>query len=207
MLLQALESLDNTEIPCMRLGSGSRARKVVIADDVSVPGSSKALIDVFIERVEEDDLDQRSDYLVEPSDHFRDNYHLLMASALVDINKSTTCKIRLMNPFTEAVMLRQDAEVGIAERIERVISVIAAEEDSEEVENQSSIRRVGTTAVETGTLPHPGYEDTDPTNIPEHLLDLYEKSTTGKSEVERQAVAGLLIKYGDTFSKSEWDWG
>ncbi len=172
-----------------------------------MPGSSEALIDVFIERVEEDDLDQRSDYLVEPSDHFRDNYHLLMASALVDINKSTTCKIRLMNPFTEAVMLRQDAEVGIAERIERVISVIAAEEDSDEVENQSSIRRVGTTAVETGTLPHPGYEDTDPTNVPEHLLDLYEKSTTGKSEVERQAVAGLLIKYGDTFSKSEWDLG
>ncbi len=38
-------------------------------------------------------------------------------------------------------------------------------------------------------------------------MDLYAKSTEGKSEVEKEAVAGLLIKYSDTFSKNEWDLG
>ncbi len=34
--------LDSIEIPCIQVGSKSRARKVVIADDVSVPGNSEA---------------------------------------------------------------------------------------------------------------------------------------------------------------------
>ncbi len=51
----------------------------------------------------------------------------------------------------------------------------------------------------------PVYEKNDP--IPEHLMDVYAKSTEGKSEVEKEAVAVLLIKYSDTFSKNEWDLG
>ncbi len=40
--------LDNIEIPCVQVGSGRGTRKVVIADDASIPGNSEALIDVFI---------------------------------------------------------------------------------------------------------------------------------------------------------------
>ncbi len=189
------------------MGSRRRTRKVVIADDVSIPGNSEALIDVFVERVEEDDLDQKSDYLVEPTDHFKESYQLLMASTLVDINKATTCKIRLLNPFASEVVLRQDAEVGTAEQIERVISVVASEEDSSEAENQSSLRRVGTAATKKGMEPPPAYEKTDPSEVPAHLMALYEQSTDGKPEPQRRAVAGLLIKYQDTFSKSDWDIG
>ncbi len=105
--------LDSIEIPCIQVGSKSRARKVVIADDVSVPGNSEALIDVFIERMEEDDLNQKADYLVEPTNHFKESYHLLMAATLVDINKTTTCKLRLLTPFSSEVVLRQDAEVAL----------------------------------------------------------------------------------------------
>ena len=37
------------------------------------------------------------------------------------------------------------------------------------------------------------------------MTTLYEKSTTGKNDYERNIVAYLLNKYSDTFSKDEWD--
>jgi hypothetical protein len=37
-----------------------------------IPGKSETLVDVFIERVEEDDFDNQADYIVEPSEVFKD---------------------------------------------------------------------------------------------------------------------------------------
>ena len=43
--------------------------------------------------------------------------------------------------------------------------------------------------------------------IPEHLLSLYEKSSTGLVADEKRKLINLLIKYQDSFSRSEWDLG
>jgi hypothetical protein len=58
-----------------------------------------------------------------------------MASVLVDINASTTCKVRVFNPFSHTVTLRQDAEVGRAEKIELVLNTIAERENPNELVN------------------------------------------------------------------------
>ncbi|KAH3888474.1 hypothetical protein DPMN_012509 [Dreissena polymorpha] len=42
-----------------------------------------------------------------------------MAATMVDINRSPTCKIRVMNQFSHDVDLKQDAEIAVAERVER----------------------------------------------------------------------------------------
>jgi hypothetical protein len=36
---------------------------------------------------------------------------------------------------------------------------------------------------------------------------LYTRSTLGKTDAEKSMVAGLLVKYSDTFSKDNWDLG
>jgi hypothetical protein len=67
--------LNGTEIECRPRVKTSRARKVTVADNISIPGKSEALVDVYIERMEGDDKNSQADFLVEPTDGFKDRYH------------------------------------------------------------------------------------------------------------------------------------
>jgi hypothetical protein len=42
-----------------------------------------------------------------------------MASTLLDINRAIISKARVLNPFSTAMKLLQDAEIGKAEKIEK----------------------------------------------------------------------------------------
>lgn len=55
----------------------------VVADDVIVPAKTKALVDVFIERIEGDESDKDTHYLVEATDNFKERYESSMATTHV----------------------------------------------------------------------------------------------------------------------------
>ncbi len=170
------------------------------------PRKYRAVIDVYVERVDDDDIDLGADYLVEPLDGFRERYQLVMGSTLVDINSATTCRIRVLNPFSDEICLRQDAEIASAERIERIVTVVSVEENTTEANNLNNIRRVGIGTARQSTasvrIKHVLSEQ-----LPDHLKELHERSTHGKAEHTKQVVAGLLNKYSDTFSRDDWDIG
>lgn len=84
--------LDGKEIPVFQVGRGKCSRRVTVADDVKIPGLTEALVDVYIEREESDDCLMAAEYIVEPSNNFKDKYQLVMASTLVDINKLSTSR-------------------------------------------------------------------------------------------------------------------
>ena len=65
-----------------------------------------------------------------------------MAVTLVDINKACTCKVRVLNPFSTAMSIKQDAVIGRAEPIEGNPIVVTNEEDSSEVETHVTVRRI-----------------------------------------------------------------
>ena len=133
--------LNGVEIPVFQVGNEKRARRVVVADDVKLPGQAEALVSVYVERFEEDDrLD--ADFIIEPTAHFKESYPLHMAGTLVNINRGPTCKVRVLNPFHNEHTLRQDSEIGRAERIVRVVSRITEAEHAEEKMNFESARRV-----------------------------------------------------------------
>ena len=89
--------------------------------------------------------------MIEPTENFKERYPLQMASTLVNINQSPTCVIRLFNPFTTEVKLRQDAVIGSAEKIERVVSVLSSKENDKEESNFFAVRRVVTSLPDTVT--------------------------------------------------------
>jgi RNase H-like domain found in reverse transcriptase/Reverse transcriptase (RNA-dependent DNA polymerase) len=111
-----------------------------------------------------------------------------------------------LNPYPTEVELRQDAEIGKAERVERVVSVIAEKEYADESLNLNRVRRVTVKGKEE-SIPEHSFPVAPRDQVPNHLLGLYEKAIEGRSEYESSVVAGLLSKYGDTFSKDEWDLG
>ena len=114
----------------------NRLRKVTAADHFIIPAQSECIIDVYHERQEYDDFSAKQDYIIEPTEHFIDEYPLKMASTLVDINKACTCKVMVLNPFPTDMSIKQDAVIGMAEPIEGKPTVIVNEEDSSEVKNR-----------------------------------------------------------------------
>ncbi|XP_053400696.1 uncharacterized protein LOC128557386 [Mercenaria mercenaria] len=140
--------LDGVEIPCFQVGKNDKTRRVVVADDVNIPGQSEMIIDVYV-----------------------------------------------------------NAEIGKAEKIEWIVNVIAEQENTSETENQAQVRR-----VETRSNKHDGdmqlpFEPSTEEKVPRHLHDLFSKTVQGRSEKEKQVIAGLFVKYSSTFSTDEWDIG
>lgn len=207
LLSKGVIILDGIEVPCFQIGGEDNARKVIAAADTLIPGKSEALLDVYVNRKEDDDYDAEASYLVEPSENFKENYNLVMASTLLDINRSPVCKVRILNPYSNEVTVKQDAVVARAERIEGIVSTLA-EEERKEICDCSTIRRLNSTNVQTKTqqcLPKLYKACKD--KIPSHLKELFENSTEGKAQYEKDIIGGLLLKYQNTFSKNEWDLG
>ncbi|KAH3699439.1 hypothetical protein DPMN_074394 [Dreissena polymorpha] len=128
-----------------------RARQVIVAEYTTLPPLAEAVVKVLVERFESDDSDLQADYVVEPTENFKERYYLQMASTLVNINQSPICAIRLLNPFLTEVKLRQDAVIGSAEKIERVVSVLSSKENDKEESNFFAVRRVVTSQPDTFT--------------------------------------------------------
>ena len=196
--------LDNAEIPIFQIGKCGKTRRVVVADNMTVPGHTEAVVSVYIERFEADDDDNEADYLVEPTELFKERYPLQMATTLVYLNDAPTCKVRVLNPFPTEIMLRQDAEIGIAEKIERIVSVLTKAEHQAEGDNIVTVRRITTRSEEVRVV---NEQVNTGKQVPAHLESLLQRSSEGKTEVEREALAKLLAQHGDTFSKDEWDLG
>ncbi|KAH3755688.1 hypothetical protein DPMN_190386 [Dreissena polymorpha] len=51
-----------------------------------------------------------------------------MATILVNLNEAPTCKVRVLNPYPTEINLRQDADIGVAERMEKIVSVLTKAE-------------------------------------------------------------------------------
>lgn len=99
-------------------------RKMTVADNFCIPAKTEAVVDIYVERTEDDDSDREADFLVEPTDHLNKAYQLIMGSTIVNINQSATCKVRILNPSLVDTGLRQDAQTGQAEKIIGIVSVI-----------------------------------------------------------------------------------
>ena len=165
--------LDGVEVLIFQVRSRGQTRRVVVADDVLLPGQSEVVVDVFVERLEEDDSFQR-DLILEPTENFRETYPLQMVSTLVSSNKSPTCKVRLLNPFPNEFILRQDAHFGSAETIERVVSTISGAEHAVETGNFAFLRRIQPTDEATETLEGLVMSECEG-SVPEHLINLFQK--------------------------------
>ena len=124
LLSKGVLLLKGHEIPLIQVGLQGRVRKVTAADHFVIPPQSEAVIDVYVERKEYDDLCKNSNYVIEPTDNFCERYPLQMANVLVDINREVTSKVRVLNPFPTSASIKQDAVIGQAEVIADIQGVL-----------------------------------------------------------------------------------
>ena len=187
-------------IPCIKVGSTPRIRRITAADHFVVPAYSEKIIDVFVSRLIGDDQ-QDTPVVLEPSAEFHEQYDLVMASSLSSLNSRVTHKVRLLNPNMYDISINQDASIGTAEDID------------------------GFTLLSSESTLQPLYEDHKATThpvpeninsgvkcvteeiVPEHLRNLYETACIDRTEAEKCRIAQTLIKFQDSFSKHEFDLG
>lgn len=208
--------IDGTSIQCFQSGK-LRTRKVRLAENFDILPHTEQIVDVFVDRYEEDDLTKKCEVMIEPTQHFREQYALMMASSLSDINTAPTVKVRLMNPFNSTVSIKQDAVIGSAEDISpnSILQTVVLSEDPSASKNLDTIRRIRL-LDKSATKPSlilsretkgTDIHDSHQLTIPLHLQDLFDKSKQGRNKSERLALANLLNDYQDVFSKSESDLG
>ena len=192
--------MQDKEVPIIQADLKNRLRRVTAADHFVIPPQSESMIDVYVERDESDDFSSKNTCLIEATEQFQASYPLKMAATLVDVNKGCTFKVRLLNPFPTAVSINQDTTVGKAEPIDGTPHVLFRQEDEKEESNFHKVRS------KNQDIPKKINEG-QVKSLPEHLKDLFHRSTKDLTDAEKESVADLLLRYQDTFSCNEWDLG
>jgi len=221
--------IDGQAVPCICVKS-SRVGKVRASGRYAVPAYSEAILEAVVD-TNNDDL--QGEVIIEPTPTFSERHSLIMASSLVDLTKDQVCQVRVLNPFDKSVVIHKDTVLGYAESFGEVLNQVVEVEDEQELGNLHSVRRLQfcqPSKLEVGQavrqLSKEGDQelcnvnvgmccskkaqpDQDPLNsvLPEHVQNLFETATEGKTSEEKDAIQKLLVEFGDTFSKDESDLG
>ena len=208
-LTEGVINLNGIEIPCTEIGR-SVVRKIRCVDHFKIPPQSEILVEVFVDKFDDDDTTKPQIFLLEPTEHF-------CLTCLVEIGQNTTSKVRLINPFDFEAELKQDTVIGTAEEVVKEPMMLFHSEDNQERNNYNRIRRIKLSNQCPGTKPinnvikklsektHLNDERSD--NVPLHLMELFEHAAKGRSDNEKKAIATLLNKFTNAFSKDENDLG
>jgi hypothetical protein len=220
LLSKGVIKLHGVSIPCIQIGlNDDTVRNVKAADDFIIPGNSEAIIDVFVDRREEDGIAKQHEFLIEPSENFTDKYSLIVAPAIVDTKDKVTQKLRVLNPYPTSVPIKQDTCIGQAYRHDGIQMTLFDTEDNEETGNFSQIRRIKNQKSEgqclskmEGNFKRADVKrditvGNDSCCIPEHLQDLYVSTVATKGQHESKVIADLLNKFANTFSRDDNDLG
>ncbi|CAC5410264.1 unnamed protein product [Mytilus coruscus] len=201
-LTEGVILLNGVTIPCIQIGQPEPVRKVRAADNFTIPPQSEILIDVFVDKTENDPISPPQDYLIEPSSHFIENHPVMMASSLVDLCHDVTNKVRLINPFDQEVQINQDTVVGLAEKVEEQPILLFSSENTKDSTNFDSVRRIQfesnpvTWQTNEGIIRNitkKGTTDGGKSGVvPPHLINLFTEASEGRSEKEQEAIANLF---------------
>ena len=153
LLSKGIMRIDEQDIPIIQVGLKTSVRRVAAADHVVIPGQCESVIDLYVEKQDNDDISSKTEYLVEPTKHFQDVYPLHMTTSVVDADPDGSCKVRIVNPFPTAVSIRQNDVIGQATLINKSCHSRRSVnyEHSSKEENQLSIRRIA--AEDEKTIP------------------------------------------------------
>ena len=116
-------------------GAPCQVRKAYAADHYVIPGMSEAILDLFVDK--HGCVDGDNHILIEGAPQFVENHSVVVAPCLVDAANNATVKVRVLNPFTQAVSVKQDTVVGHVLEINAEVNVIVEEESQEDIENHN----------------------------------------------------------------------
>jgi len=204
LLSQKQLAIDGCRIPILVQDNATKqsmsTRKVTLFEDKELMPNSYSVVTVCVERGPgfEDTV-----CLLEPAQQFEDKYQLIMPCGIIDLQRNQLCSVIMCNPKNEPVKLYANTVVGFIED-EIDMSFEQTEQGEEEETSEYGIRAVH------------GFSDySDPCtlipeiniSLPNHLVDLYERSKVNLNLEERTSLANLLAANSHVFSRNDKDIG
>ena len=207
LLSEGVMHLGGIAIPLKQVSSQSAVCKVTSVDDYVIPGMSEAILDVFVERND----DEHGPMLLEPYQTDERQLELLVGPTLVDPDVCCTVKIRVLNPSVDPITIHHDEVVAQAECVSSEIQVLLDQECESELDNFSSTRRIRlckqTETTDTARTVDASQLGVSHFSIPEHLHQLFVAATENRDDVETESIRSMLVTFADTFSRDGNDLG
>jgi hypothetical protein len=186
--------LNGVDIPIFQVGNEKRANRVVVADDVRLPGQTEAVVDVCVECFKDDRFG--ADFIIEPTAHFKEKYPLHKGKIIVSNKQGPSCDVRLINTLGNEITLRQDSEIKRVERIGRILGTFTEAEHAEDIINMNfpSIRRV----IANENIAGPKFKE-------EYVKEMQCNSTEIRSVQKKKIIEGHFTNNEDIYLKFNRD--
>ena len=171
-------------IPCVDVQSTLVGRKVVVRRSVILPGRSQAIFQAEVEGLENKITDCPTPVMLQPNKSMASELGILPAKGIYQL-VNEGIPVMMYNPNEEDVELVLGTIIGELNEV----SICP------ETESIVDVRKVKTSS--DGVLEE----------LPQHLADLYERSSELLSSDEQKRLVEVLTEYSDVFSKDDFDIG
>ena len=176
--------------------------QVLLAESVTVPPNSVKIAVGYINGYEKGESTIKQSYVIESLDAHQD---LLIPR--VAFSNPIQIPICLHNDTSSHVSLRAQRVVGTCEEIDAFLEEHKVSEDSElasknAYSDESMLPNVQVNQIKTS----PSVAE-KPSEVPNHLKELWEASSIELSEDQSAQLAQLLTEYADVFSQHDFDLG
>ena len=193
LLSKGVLQVKDQEVPIIQVGLERKVRKVTVSDHAIIPAKTEAILDVYVEKYEHDEFSAEADWLIEPSENFSETYPLRMASTRIDINQSSTCKVRILNPYSTDVSIEQGAIIGKAE------PMVARKSEVENIHRVRSVRllREGVAQIQDKIPDSVAVQTDTKPMVPGLQTNSQETMSCDGNDVGRTSLPKLQIKVED----------
>ena len=197
--------IDGILVDCDFSGTLFAARRVTLESLLLFPPNSEILTTGCVEKSTEDN--NSNDVIIEPLPAgLRNKESVLVAATLCNEEQvKSGAPLRLMNTTSESISMLAGQTVAYASDV-----IDIQEIDNRENSQSVIINRVSGANVTATTQSHSSATiktDNVSTQLHSDLNELYERSSTGISIIEKEKLNALLLKHSDTFAKSKSDLG
>ena len=191
-------TLQGLSIPIVMIDGQHRFRKIVAADFLTIPAMSEAMVDVQVDRDEDDERNKI--VMIEQSPTLSEKWNLALAACLVDVGDSATVKIRLLNPCLDDVIIPPYTILGYAQPYESE-TIPLFNTESDDTCNRNRVRRIKLCKSDiqsckgnkrkhckkdsSGTFNRGNSENptigevSESCDVPAHVQDLFQKASEG----------------------------
>jgi hypothetical protein len=213
MMAEEVMTLRNTTIPIQLFKRPRMIRRVRSADHYVVPEMCEAVIDVLVDNPGSTPYDHMLH--IEPTPEFLEGHSVAMANCITNAVDNATVKVRIINPFMEPVSIKQDTVVGTVRALHDTdVTTVLLTEDSEETDNNVWVRRLQFALPSNPDIVRRQLvvkvidsQDTALPTLPEHLKDLFARSSQEMTHEEKLEWAQVLVDRRNAFSENEYDLG
>ena len=206
--------IQGQRIPCVAIRS-SVIRKVWASDEFLIHAQCEMIVDA---QVENDESDSLGEMLIEASPTFGEHCGLIMAASLVDLSRSVSTHVHIMNLSDKPVTLHEDSVIGYAEEVDPSTRAVVYQE----TETQDTDLNMSATRQVKCDNPHPvdkTYQaDSQPSNtqlthqsdlvdqLSEHMKSIFLKTTASRTDIdEQQEIFRFCQTFQSSFSCTEND--